>query len=87
MSRCKRRGVLLYPEEMVQLNVSAAEILRRCNGQLSVDDIVAELETLFTAPDLRALGSTKPGSSGSRMTGWTTFSFHFRIQRAKSTIF
>lgn len=44
--------VLLYPEGMVQLNVSAAEILRRCNGQFSVDDIVTELEALFAASDL-----------------------------------
>lgn len=44
--------VLLYPEGMVQLNGSAAEILRRCNGQLSVGDIVIELETLFTVQGL-----------------------------------
>ena len=29
--------VLLYPEGMVQLNPSAAEILRRCDGQRSID--------------------------------------------------
>ncbi len=39
--------VLLYPEGMVKLNDSAAEILRRCNGQLSADGITAELEALF----------------------------------------
>lgn len=44
--------VLLYPEGMVKLNESAAEILRRCTGQLSVDAIVNELETLFNVPDL-----------------------------------
>jgi len=39
--------VLLYPEGMVQLNQSAAEILRRCDGRRQIDDIVAELQALF----------------------------------------
>lgn len=41
------RWVLLYPEGMVQLNDSAAEILRRCDGRHTVPDIVSELEALF----------------------------------------
>lgn len=41
------RWVLLYPEGMVQLNDSAAEILRRCDGHHTVTVIVDELETLF----------------------------------------
>lgn len=43
----QKASVLLYPEGMVKLNDSAAEILRRCNGVRSVDSIVAELEILF----------------------------------------
>ena len=39
--------VLLYPEGMVKLSDSSAEILRRCNGERSLQAIVAELETLF----------------------------------------
>lgn len=39
--------VLLYPEGMVKLSDSTAEILRRCSGQLDVEAIVAELEALF----------------------------------------
>jgi pyrroloquinoline quinone biosynthesis protein D len=39
--------VLLYPEGMVKLNTPAAEILRRCDGARSVDEIVAELEVAF----------------------------------------
>jgi pyrroloquinoline quinone biosynthesis protein D len=39
--------VLLYPEGMVKLNTSAAEILRRCDGIRSVDDIVGDIETAF----------------------------------------
>jgi pyrroloquinoline quinone biosynthesis protein D len=40
--------VLLYPEGMVQLNHSAAEILKRCDGAHSLDGIVADLETAFS---------------------------------------
>lgn len=41
--------VLLYPEGMVKLNDSSAEILRRCNGERSVEAMVADLEILFNA--------------------------------------
>jgi len=41
--------VLLYPEGMVKLNTSAAEILRRCDGTRSVSDILAELQKTFPA--------------------------------------
>ncbi len=43
------RWVLLYPEGMVQLNPSAAEILQRCDGTRTVPGIVAELEAAFNA--------------------------------------
>jgi pyrroloquinoline quinone biosynthesis protein D len=45
--------VLLYPEGMVKLNTPAAEILRRCDGRRSIDEIVAELELAFATPVLR----------------------------------
>ena len=45
--------VLLYPEGMVKLNTPAAEILRRCDGHRSVDEIVAELEAAFAQSALR----------------------------------
>ncbi|CAN7405327.1 pyrroloquinoline quinone biosynthesis peptide chaperone PqqD [Trinickia sp. LjRoot230] len=41
--------VLLYPEGMVKLNQSAAEILKRCDGTREVDALIAELETEFSA--------------------------------------
>ena len=51
--------VLLYPEGMVKLNDSSAEILRRCNGERSVDAMVADLEILFNtkgiAPQVKDL--------------------------------
>ena len=45
--------VLLYPEGMVKLNAPAAEILRRCDGRRSVDQIVGELEAAFARTALR----------------------------------
>jgi pyrroloquinoline quinone biosynthesis protein D len=45
--------VLLYPEGMVQLNLSAAEILKRCDGEHTIDELIAELEQAFNEPDLR----------------------------------
>ncbi|MFG6447044.1 pyrroloquinoline quinone biosynthesis peptide chaperone PqqD [Roseateles sp. BYS180W] len=51
--------VLLYPEGMVQLNPSAAEIVRRCDGSRSISALVAELESEYDCsgiePDVRAL--------------------------------
>lgn len=53
------RWVLLYPEGMVQLNPSAAEILKRCDGTATLDAIVADLEAAFNAkgiePEVRSL--------------------------------
>ena len=45
--------VLLYPEGMVKLNNSAAEILKRCDGVRNVVEIVADLETAFSAHHLQ----------------------------------
>jgi pyrroloquinoline quinone biosynthesis protein D len=44
--------VLLYPEGMIKLNVSAGEILKRCDGAASVSQITADLERAFTATGL-----------------------------------
>lgn len=55
----QNRWVLLYPEGMVQLNPSAAEILKRCDGQTPVETIVTDLEAAFNAqgigPEVMAL--------------------------------
>ncbi len=45
--------VLLYPEGMVKLNGSAGEIMKRCDGQRSIGEIVAELESAFNAQGLQ----------------------------------
>lgn len=46
--------VLLYPEGMVRLNRPAAEILKRCDGARSIDEIVEALERDFGTSGLRA---------------------------------
>jgi pyrroloquinoline quinone biosynthesis protein D len=45
--------VLLYPEGMVKLNISAAEILKRCDGTRTVDTLVTEIEQAFAKTGLR----------------------------------
>jgi len=44
--------VLLYPEGMVKLNQSAGEILKRCDGERTAAEIVADLETAFSTTGL-----------------------------------
>ena len=50
--------VLLFPEGMVKLNGSAGAIMSRCDGKRSIADIVADLETAYSAtglgPDVEA---------------------------------
>jgi len=45
--------VLLYPEGMVKLGSSAAEILKRVDGAASLSAIVVGLEQAFPGADLR----------------------------------
>ena len=44
--------VLLYPEGMVTLNGSSAEILKYCDGNRSVEDVIVELQNQFPEADL-----------------------------------
>jgi len=46
--------VLLYPEGMIKLNASAGEILKRCDGIATVDEITASLEQAFSTQGLQA---------------------------------
>lgn len=45
--------VLLYPEGMVKLNQSAAEILKRCDGSRDLSTLVNELEQAFGSTGLQ----------------------------------
>ena len=45
--------VLLYPEGMIKLSDTAAEILKRIDGGATVAKIIADLEQAFPGADLR----------------------------------
>jgi pyrroloquinoline quinone biosynthesis protein D len=40
--------VLLYPEGMVKLNGPAGEILKRCDGRFTQEQLIADLESTFS---------------------------------------
>ncbi|MCG8380068.1 MAG: pyrroloquinoline quinone biosynthesis peptide chaperone PqqD [Proteobacteria bacterium] len=44
--------VVLYPEGMVKLSGSAGEIMKRVDGQNSIDDIIRDLENTFSENNL-----------------------------------
>jgi pyrroloquinoline quinone biosynthesis protein D len=46
--------VVLLPERVVKLNVTAAEVLRLCDGSRTLDRIVLELQARFDGPGLGA---------------------------------
>ncbi len=60
--------VLLYPEGMVKLNQSAAEILKRCDGTRSLDALIAELESAFGASGIG--GEVHAFLAEARSRGW-----------------
>ena len=45
--------VLLYPEGMVKLNTNAGEILKRLDGEKTMQALITELETAFEATGLQ----------------------------------
>ena len=48
----QQKHVILYPEGMVELNQSSAEILKCCNGSRNLAQIVNELEQKFATTGL-----------------------------------
>ncbi len=48
----QQKYVILYPEGMVELNQSSAEILKRCDGTRNLAQLVAELEQQFATTGL-----------------------------------
>ncbi|HHZ70251.1 MAG TPA: pyrroloquinoline quinone biosynthesis peptide chaperone PqqD [Methylococcaceae bacterium] len=49
----QQKDVILYPEGMVELNQSSAEILKLCDGSRNLDKIVTDLEEKFQAHGLK----------------------------------
>lgn len=45
--------VLLYPEGLIKLEGSAGEIMKRIDGNKTVSEIIADLESTFPGVDLR----------------------------------
>ncbi len=48
----QQKYVILYPEGMVELNQSSAEILKLCDGSRLLSQIVSELEEKFATSGL-----------------------------------
>ncbi len=49
------RFMLLYPERGMVLNPTAAEIVKRCTGELTVTEIVAQLAAQYAAQSRDAI--------------------------------
>jgi len=48
----QQKDVILYPEGMVELNQSSAEILKLCDGTRKLDQIITDLEQKFATTGL-----------------------------------
>ncbi|PPD31126.1 MAG: pyrroloquinoline quinone biosynthesis peptide chaperone PqqD [Methylomonas sp.] len=48
----QQKYVILYPEGMVELNQSSAEILKLCDGSRNLPQIVSDLEATFATSGL-----------------------------------
>ncbi len=48
----QQKDVILYPEGMVELNQSSAEILKLCDGSRKLAQIVSDLEEKFATSGL-----------------------------------
>lgn len=46
--------VLLYPEGIVQLNETAAEIMKRCEGEGSVESVMKAIQALYPGEPVEA---------------------------------
>ncbi|MCX7102966.1 MAG: pyrroloquinoline quinone biosynthesis peptide chaperone PqqD [Methylobacter sp.] len=49
----QQKDVILYPEGMVELNQSSAEILKMCDGTRNLAQIVDDLEQKFATSGLQ----------------------------------
>ena len=48
----QQKNIILYPEGMVELNDSSAEILKLCDGTRNLAQIVSDLEQKFSTSGL-----------------------------------
>jgi pyrroloquinoline quinone biosynthesis protein D len=62
--------VLLYPEGMVKLSGSAAEIMKRIDGKTTIEALIRDLETVFPGAALRQ--DVLDFAEVARARGWIT---------------
>lgn len=62
--------VLLYPEGIVKLNETAGEILKRCDGARTVDQLIAELQALYPDEPARVEAGVLTFLEVFRAKGW-----------------
>lgn len=65
--------ILLYPEGLIKLNGSAGEILKRCDGQRSVADIVDDLQAAFPGNSAEISRGTQAFIDLAQDKGWLKF--------------
>lgn len=66
--QAQQQHVLLYPEGMVKLNDSSAEILKLCDGSRSETAIIEALQQQFPGADLAA--DVREFLAIARQNGW-----------------
>lgn len=62
--------IILYPEGLIKLNPSAGEILKRCDGVRSVDEIAADLAATFAADPADVAAGTQSFVALAHEKGW-----------------
>lgn len=62
--------ILLYPEGLIKLNQSAGEILKRCDGKRSEDEIVDDLVSAFPGDRQAIAEGTASFLAVAREKGW-----------------
>ncbi len=62
--------VLLYPEGIVRLNQTAGEIIKRCDGEHTVAEMVIELQQSFPGDDERVADGVYRFLEVFRAKGW-----------------
>lgn len=62
--------ILLYPEGLIKLNPAAAEILKRCDGARTAEEIIADLNAAFPGNEGAIAGDTQAFLAAAFDKGW-----------------
>ncbi|HZP87936.1 MAG TPA: pyrroloquinoline quinone biosynthesis peptide chaperone PqqD [Burkholderiales bacterium] len=65
--------VLLYPEGVVKLNATAGEILKRCTGETTVEQLIEQLQAQFVGPREAVEQGVRKFLEVSHAKGWIQF--------------